>query len=263
MVDPRGEHPIVQNLVVLAYSCLLWPVLARRPLGTVDDFAGLRQLAERWEDVAAEVGGLLEQRTAPPMQVVEPGHRRLSRGPGWRMAVLQIYGQRTKANLGSCPQTDALLAAVPDLTSAMISVMEPGKAIPWHPGIMKGVVRVHLPLQVPDGDAAIQVGRKVHRWVPGQVVLFDDTVPHRAWNRAGAPRVVLLLDLVRPMPWPWLDAINRRMVAWLGRSTRFGNTVARADELARSATTQEPSTEPSSAARRRVEASQLRSTEPR
>lgn len=228
----RREHPILQNVVVLAYSAALWPVLPRRATFDASAVAGIDALRDGWAEVRREVDALLAASEPPPLHEVEPGHRRLTRDDGWKMAILRIYGNDTAVNLGACPVTETLLDAVPDLTNAMISVMEPGKHIPWHPGIMKGVIRGHLALDVPDGDCAIQVGRTVHRWRPGSIVLFDDTYPHRAWNRTDGRRVVLLFDVIRPMPWPWLDRLNRRVIARLGRSARFEETIARADQMA-------------------------------
>jgi len=34
--------------------------------------------------------------------------------------------------------------------------------------------------------------------LPGEVLIFDDTVNHEAWNRSSATREVLLFDFLRP-----------------------------------------------------------------
>jgi aspartate beta-hydroxylase len=55
----------------------------------------------------------------------------------------------------------------------------------------------HLPLVVPP-DCALVVGGETHRWREGEVVVFDDTFEHEAWNRGTATRVVLIFDVWNP-----------------------------------------------------------------
>jgi aspartate beta-hydroxylase len=52
-------------------------------------------------------------------------------------------------------------------------------------------------LLVPE-DCALNVGGEIHAWREGQVVVFDDTFEHEAWNRSGQTRVVLIFDLWNP-----------------------------------------------------------------
>jgi aspartyl/asparaginyl beta-hydroxylase (cupin superfamily) len=231
--SPVKERALLVNLLVLVYSGLLWAVVPRRStfdLATVPGLAALQETGE-WRTIQEEVDGLLELLGAPALQRVEPGHSRLTRDEGWRMAILRLYDTDVSANCEVCPRTMALLRELPGVTNAMVSVLEPGKRIPWHPGIMKGVIRCHLPLRVPSGDCGIRIGRQTFRWREGEPLLFDDSYPHRAWNSTGERRVVLLLDLVRPMPWAWLDRLNRWVVGRLGRTRRFLNTVERANAM--------------------------------
>ncbi len=45
----------------------------------------------------------------------------------------------------------------------------------------------------------MQVGDAHVVWREGEVVLFDDTQPHEVWNETAEERVVLLIDVRRPM----------------------------------------------------------------
>ena len=45
---------------------------------------------------------------------------------------------------------------------------------------------------------ALSVGGEVHEWQEGQVVVFDDTYEHEAWNRSSRTRVILIFDLWHP-----------------------------------------------------------------
>jgi aspartyl/asparaginyl beta-hydroxylase (cupin superfamily) len=44
----------------------------------------------------------------------------------------------------------------------------------------------------------MRVGSETRSLREGECLIFDDTVEHEAWNRAGHTRVVLLFDFLRP-----------------------------------------------------------------
>jgi aspartate beta-hydroxylase len=47
-------------------------------------------------------------------------------------------------------------------------------------------------------DCALSVGGEIHVWRPGEVVVFDDTYEHEAWNRSPRTRVVMIFDTWNP-----------------------------------------------------------------
>jgi aspartyl/asparaginyl beta-hydroxylase (cupin superfamily) len=65
-----------------------------------------------------------------------------------------------------------------------------------------------LPLIVPPG-CALRVGNETRAWREGELVVFDDTIEHEAWNKSAEVRVVLLFDIWRPE----LTDIERSLVA--------------------------------------------------
>jgi aspartyl/asparaginyl beta-hydroxylase (cupin superfamily) len=223
----RREHSLIVSALMFAYTALLWAVLPARRYLPAEDFGELHGFEGAWTEVRDEYLAL-QVGQVPAIQEVEHGQRRLTDDERWRMYLLRLYGAPVERNLASCPTTAALLEGVPDLVTAFFSVLEPGKVLRLHPGPLKGVLRCHLPLQVPPGDVAIRVGREVRTWEEGRLLVFDDTYLHTAWNRSDAPRVVLFMDLVRPMPWRWLDRINRRAIARLGATRRVRAAVERA-----------------------------------
>ena len=58
-------------------------------------------------------------------------------------------------------------------------------------------VTSHLPLLIPE-DCALRVGGEEHHWREGEVVVFDDTYEHEAWNRSSRTRVVMIFDMWNP-----------------------------------------------------------------
>jgi aspartyl/asparaginyl beta-hydroxylase (cupin superfamily) len=82
---------------------------------------------------------------------------------------------------------------------------------------------------------AICVDGRCTRWARGELLMFDDTRPHAAWNLVprtsddpdASARVVLLMDIVRPLPWG-----VRHVNALLLAAARRSRTVTSAAEWA-------------------------------
>jgi ornithine lipid ester-linked acyl 2-hydroxylase len=99
------------------------------------------------------------------------------------------------------PETTQLVRGIPGLTTAMFSILAPGKRVPPHQGPHAGVLRYHLALQVPQpvDRCGIRVGTEVRHWAEGRSLIFDDTYEHEVWNDTGGTRVVPFVDFVRPL----------------------------------------------------------------
>ena len=106
------------------------------------------------------------------------------------------------------PLTAAALAAMPcrmtgvPFAYAFFSRMGPGCEIAPHFGPTNLRVRVHVPVRVPAGGAAVaglRVGGETRGYDVGRALVFDDAFEHSAWNKSPtAERDVLLFDLWHP-----------------------------------------------------------------
>jgi aspartyl/asparaginyl beta-hydroxylase (cupin superfamily) len=117
-------------------------------------------------------------------------------GTGWDLFGLYFFGRRIEENCRLCPETARLVEAIPGLTTASFSRLEPGTHIKPHVGYTNAVLRCHLGLVVP-ADCALRVGPEVRTWQEGACMVFDDTTEHEAWNRSDQVRIVLLIDFTR------------------------------------------------------------------
>ncbi|MCH4196241.1 MAG: aspartyl/asparaginyl beta-hydroxylase domain-containing protein [Serratia liquefaciens] len=120
----------------------------------------------------------------------------------WRMFIMQAYGQRIARNLARCPQLAQLIASSPDVLSASLSFLAPGKQVPAHRGPFRGILRGYLVLSMPkraDGEpaAVLKVDGREYRLNEGEFMLWDDTFEHEVWNDSDQVRTVLLLDIRR------------------------------------------------------------------
>ncbi len=137
----------------------------------------------------------------PTFHQMSPDQVRISKGDNWKIFAFQVYGHRIEHNRLLCPETAKALDALPDLQNAWFSILAPGYQIPRHRGATNAVVRCHLGLAIPARaeDCWIRVGDEVRCWRYGRCMLFDDTYEHEVHNNTDEPRVVLFLDVNRPL----------------------------------------------------------------
>ena len=106
------------------------------------------------------------------------------------------HADRFPATLAALEQADLVrVDGVP--MEAFFSRLVPGAHIPPHHGLTNTRLTVHLPLIVPD-DCAIRVGEEEYRWREGEILAFDDSFEHEAWNRSDSDRVVLIFETHHP-----------------------------------------------------------------
>lgn len=133
----------------------------------------------------------------------------------WQVYMLNCMGLRVEKNCARCPVTAGLVEKVPDLFQAFFSILEGGKSIPAHCGIYRGYLRYHLALKVPkERPPRIRIKDHFHEWREGESVVFDDSWEHQVYNESDDLRVVLIVDVLRPMP-AVPRALNRLVKAYL------------------------------------------------
>jgi ornithine lipid ester-linked acyl 2-hydroxylase len=229
-----GESPksLWERVVQMTIS------VGERALAPVERFIGRRSLVgdatffplerfpwvehiELYADVIREeVERLLEDRDAlPNFQDISKDQIEITTDDRWKTFFLYGYGFTAKLGVEMCPQTAALMREIPGMTTAMISILSPGKHILDHRGPYKGVLRYHLGLIVPEDAEAcrIRVGDDIRHWEEGKSMIFDDTFNHEVWNDTEETRVVLFVDVMRPLPFPE-SLINWLIVKTIGLS---------------------------------------------
>jgi len=124
--------------------------------------------------------------------------------PAWEAYFFYRHGIRYDDNHARCPLTSKTLESlhlcrIPGhAPEACFSVLKPGTKILPHFGVTNTRAVMHLPLIVPPGCALNIIGVGEHHWREGELVMFDDTFEHEAWNNADSPRVILLMDCWHP-----------------------------------------------------------------
>lgn len=167
-----------------------------------EHFSFLTAFTDNWETIQAEAREVLKFRDAiPTFHEVSPDQYRLSTENNWKTFVLFGFGQRLEKNAALAPKTSEILEKVPNLQTAMFSILAPGYHIPAHKGVTKGILRTHLGLIIPKDreQCRIRVDDTITPWKEGEIFVFDDTYEHEVWNDTDEERVILLFDFDRPM----------------------------------------------------------------
>lgn len=106
------------------------------------------------------------------------------------------------------PTISRLMEQVPSLANAELSILAPGAKLRVHKAANRCFLRMHLGVIVPEGDICLELEGERLQWKEGKVMIFDDFYPHTAWNKTDHTRVILMVDLFRPMS-KWQEAIMR------------------------------------------------------
>lgn len=193
-------------------------------------FPWVRELQRATPTIRAELQAVLDAggRFAPYMQAQRDrpafDNNGLLNDPAWSACHLIEGGEEVPEMARLCPVTLAALRQAPlcrimgRTPTALFSLLRPGAHIPPHNGYLNTRLICHLPLLVP-GECALRVGNETRAWREGELMMFDDSIEHEAWNRSTGPRVVLLFDIWRPE----LSEAERALVAaTLESIDRFG-----------------------------------------
>lgn len=177
---------------------------------------GLRKLDDHWKVIRDEVLGILpEKHRIPSYHEIDREQSYISAasesGADWKVFMLEAMGAKPDENRRKCPRTCELLDEIPNLYQAFFSILDPGKSIPAHDGPYHGYLRYHLGLLVPENKPpTMRVKDRYHTWREGESILFDDSWNHEVFNESDGVRVILIVDILRPMPF-WVQLVNRRI----------------------------------------------------
>lgn len=201
------------------------------------EFPFLEALRDEAEGIAAECAAVGQTLLHPwpernLYESVDPETQQTEQGVGWTVFGLYAFGKKKQEHCDLCPLTTRLVEAMPYApTTAAFSVLRPQTHILPHSGYLgysSTVLRCHLGLDIPTPSfpvvaprragtwfkqsvwqfdqenalsytgTAIRVGNRAATWKTGELMVFDDSITHEAWNFTAKPRIVLLIDFERP-----------------------------------------------------------------
>ena len=187
----------------------------------------LHGLTSQWSTIKKEFEAVLAHMpNLPRYHDIDPGEAEISAASDkkWSVFMLFLLGYQSEDAEILCPQLCALLKTIPNAIQAFFSILEPGKSIPLHDGPYLGYLRYHLGIKIPQNNPpSIIVNKQPYTWREGEAVLFDDSWPHEVVNHSDDYRVVLIVDILRPMP--FLPNILNRFVTSVIAKYFYGKPV--------------------------------------
>ena len=220
----RRFKKVAQRLVRRSYDFMgRQSLIGDQPIFDPSQFSYVPVLEDNWAVIRKELDAVLAEREKiPPFHVVSPDQYKISHGENWRTFALLGFGARVEHNCARCPETMRVLEAIPGLQSAFFSILAPGFHIREHRGVTKGIIRVHLGVKVPKAadQCYMRIDDQRFHWEEGKVVVFDDTFRHEVFNNTEEERVVLFLDVDRPMRWVG-RTLHRGFVALIRRTAYY------------------------------------------
>ncbi|AMP88970.1 aspartyl/asparaginyl beta-hydroxylase domain-containing protein [Legionella pneumophila] len=167
-------------------------------------FPELNHITRHFPDIKKEFENVQANvKEFPRYHDIDPGESAISNTTekNWNVFMLYLLGYQLKEARLLCPTLCNLLEGIPHLIQAFFSILEPGKSIPLHEGPYIGYLRYHLGIHVPKNNPPqILVNNQPYTWKEGEAVLFDDSWPHEVRNTSDDYRAVLIIDVLRPMP---------------------------------------------------------------
>ena len=128
----------------------------------------------------------------------------------WRVINIKAGDKYSAVAHKYFPNLVRILKGVPQIETCAISVLQDGVHIPIHVGYYKGIMRYMIPVVVPKDreNVFLCINELKYCWTEGVGILWDDTYPHKVYNNTDEIRVVIYMDVVRPLRWG-LNALNR------------------------------------------------------
>ncbi len=183
-------------------------------------FSWAQTLERHWRDIRTELDTILQLHDQiPNFQDISKDQVAITTDNKWKTYFLYGFGYKAEGNCERCPETTRLIENIPGMTTAFFSILSPGKHIPEHRGLYKGFLRYHLGLIVPRPQANcwIRVSSEKTHWEEGKSLMFDDTYPHEVHNETNGVRVVLFMDILRPLRFPG-SLLNNIVIRLVRRS---------------------------------------------
>lgn len=197
--------------ILAPINCLFYAFskVKNTPYIDLQQFPELESLEENWQIIRDEALRLYDKAHIKASDDLDDlGFNSFFR-TGWKRFYLKWYGADLLSAQQLCPQTLKLLAKLPQVKGAMFAMLPPGAKLVKHRDPYAGSLRYHLGLSTPnDDDCYLNVDGQRYAWRDGEAVMFDETFLHYAENSTEKTRIILFLDVKRPVTWFLINWLN-------------------------------------------------------
>jgi len=196
------------------------------PIYDNEKFPWVKEVEKEWKTIRKELDTVMVRREElPEFDEIINEVAAIKEDKPWKTFLFAGYGLVSDENCKRCPDTTRILKKIPGMKTSFFSILSPNLHIPAHHGPYNGVLRYHLGLIVPEPKekCRIRVHDEIRNWDEGESLIFDDTYNHEVWNDTPGYRVILFVDFVRPMKFPF-DLLNKSMIF----AASFSSTIKKA-----------------------------------
>ena len=160
-----------------------------------EKFLFLEPLENKWLEIKTEFLSLSQQKLEHwPGRFLFESNWEVD---DWHIFALYMLGTKIEANCALCPQTTRALEKIPQIKTAVFSLLPANTRIPLHKGDVDSFYRCTLGLIIPP-NCGIKMAGESRAWQPGKSLIFQDTVEHEAWNHSDSDKLILIVDFVKP-----------------------------------------------------------------
>lgn len=165
-----------------------------------NDFDFLKPLVSNFSSIKKELLEVLSVNKDSQWLKTFPHYVKSDQQKAWKVFSFLFFNMKFLSHAKLCPKTAELIYSIPQILSCDFSNIEANTKILPHKGYTKMVLRCHLPLIVPNEElCAIRIGNEIRHWKEGELLIFDDSFDHEAWNNSDSSRVVLMFDIPNPL----------------------------------------------------------------
>lgn len=189
----------------------------------------LSPLKDNFEQIQKEVLNYVSSFNIKNLEDIIPGNKHIPSSAGaWKAAPLKVFNNFFEKPLVHCPVLYGALKKINAIKLITISKLAPMSSIKPHRGAHSAFIRAHLGIKIPSGDTALIVGGERREWKEGEFLFFNDRQYHTAYNNTDKDRIIFLIDITRPLPFP-LNLINSFIVWLLSISPFFRQIIKNVD----------------------------------
>ncbi len=192
-------------------NCLfyLFSRVKNQPYIDVKEFPELSVLQDNWEIIREEAISLNESSEIKSSDDLDDLGFNSFFKTGWKRFYLKWYGSSLQSAKDLCPKTVEMLDSIKTVKGGMFAMLPPGARLVKHRDPYAGSLRYHLGVLTPNDDNCfINVDGEEYSWRDGEPVMFDETFIHFAENKTESNRIVLFLDVKRPVTFFLVDWFN-------------------------------------------------------
>jgi hypothetical protein len=151
------------------------------------------------EQILADVLETMKNYTGFPMSEIDWVQRKwLNNEDRWRPIWVRFMGEWA-GSAERLPTLKHIVSLFPEVIILHVSIFYPGTTLIEHRGPSRAVHRYHYGLKIPEGDVGLKIAGFDVKWKEKEGFIWDDTLPHSAWNHTSEPRIVIFADIFRDL----------------------------------------------------------------